>query len=219
MRLQIFDGGFFSMKVPLINGSPNEHGCTFTALNEVAETLNKNGIETWWHWIGKKPVSGCIACYQCRKIGHCVFNDAVNEINSRHSEIDGVIIGSPVYYAGPAGSLMAFLDRLFFSAPGKWFRKPAAAVVSCRRGGASAAFDRLNKYFTISNMPVVSSQYWNQVHGNTPEEVKKDFEGMQTMRTLGQNMAWLLKCIEAGKNSGVQEPVYENWTATNFIRE
>ncbi len=207
------------MKVLLINGSPNEHGCTYTALHEVEKTLNENNIETRIHWIGKKPVAGCIACFNCFKIGRCAFNDAVNEINSKLDEIDGIIIGSPVYYAGPNGSLAAFLDRLFFSGGDKWFRKPGACVVSCRRGGASAAFDRLNKYFTIKNMPVISSQYWNQVHGNTPDEVKQDLEGMQTMRTLGQNMAYFLKCIEAGQNAKISKPVYEDWIGTNFIRE
>ena len=207
------------MKVLLINGSPHENGCTFTALNEVAGSLNKNGIETEIFWIGKKPISGCAACWGCLKLGKCVFNDGVNELAARLDEFEGFIIGSPVYYAGVAGSLCAFLDRLFFSADSaKLFNKPGASVVSCRRGGASAAFDRLNKYFTIKNMPIVSSQYWNQVHGNTPDEVRQDFEGMQTMRTLGTNMAWLLKCIEAGRKAGIPDPELEPWTATNFIR-
>ena len=208
------------MKVLLINGSPNEHGCTFTALNEVAGSLNKNGIDTEIFWIGKKAIQGCIACMKCFELGRCVFdNDGVNKLSARLNEFDGYIIGSPVYYAGPAGSLCAFLDRLFFSGDEtKLFHKPGACIVSCRRGGASAAFDRLNKYFTIRNMPIVSSQYWNQVHGNTPEEVKQDLEGMQTMRTLGENMAWLLKCIEAGKKAGIDYPKLEEWTATNFIR-
>ena len=211
------------MKVLLINGSPNERGCTFTALSEVAETLNKNGIETEIFWIGKKAIHGCVACWACTKLGKCVFNDdGVNELAARLDEFDGFILGAPVYYAGIAGSMCAFLDRLFFSvdeSSGKKFaNKPGAAVVSCRRGGASAAFDRLNKYFTIRNMPIVSSQYWNQVHGNTPEEVKKDLEGLQTMRTLGANMAWLLKCIEAGKKSGVPLPEREEVIFTNFIR-
>ena len=206
------------MKVLLINGSPNEHGCTFTALNEVSESMKRRGIETEIFWIGKKAVQGCIACMKCFELGHCVFNDSVNELASRLDDIDGLIVGSPVYYAGPAGSLCAFLDRLFFSAGDKLDGKPGTCVVSCRRGGASAAFDRLNKYFTIKNMPIVSSQYWNQVHGNTPEEVKQDLEGMQTMRTLGENFAWLLKCIDAGRKAGVPEPEREEWVATNFIR-
>lgn len=206
------------MKVLLINGSPNEHGCTFTALNEVSEAMKRRGIETEIFWIGKKAVQGCIGCYKCFELGHCVFNDGVNEVASKLDSIDGLIVGSPVYYAGPAGSLCAFMDRLFFSAGDKLEGKPGACVVSCRRGGATAAFDRLNKYFTIKNMPIVSSQYWNQVHGNTPDEVKQDLEGMQTMRTLGENFAWLLKCIEAGRKAGIPEPEREEWVATNFIR-
>lgn len=206
------------MKVLLINGSPNQNGCTFTALNEVSETLKRRGIDTEIFWIGKKAMQGCISCFKCSELGHCVFNDSVNEIASKLDDIDGIIIGSPVYYGGPAGSLCAFLDRLFFSAGDKLENKPGACVVSCRRGGASAAFDRLNKYFTINNMPVVSSQYWNQVHGNTPEEVKQDSEGLQTMRTLGENFAWILKCIEAGKKAGINYPEREETVYTNFIR-
>ena len=206
------------MKVLLINGSPNEKGCTFTALNEVAGSLNENGIETEIFWIGKKAMQGCVACFGCARLGRCVFNDEVNALNARAGEFDGLIIGSPVYYAGPAGSLCAFMDRLFLSGAAKWAGKLGACVVSCRRGGASAAFDRLNKYFTINNMPVVSSQYWNQVHGFTPDDVRKDLEGLQTMRTLGVNMAYLLKCIDAGKKAGVPEPVREEQIPTNFIR-
>ncbi len=207
------------MKVLMINGSPNEKGCTFTALNEAAGSLSKNGIETEIFWLGRKAVQGCVACWGCSQLGRCVFNDdGVNILNARAAEFDGLIIGSPVYYAGPSGSLCAFLDRMFFSGGDKWEGKPGACVVSCRRGGASAAFDRLNKYFTINNMPVVSSQYWNQVHGNTPEEVMQDLEGLQTMRTLGVNMAYLLKCIDAVRKAGVPEPVREDPTATNFIR-
>ncbi len=206
------------MKVLLVNGSPHEKGCTFTALNEVAETLNKNGIETEIFWIGKKAIQGCVACWGCAKLGRCVFNDdGVNSLNARANEFDGLIIGSPVYYAGPAGQLTAFLDRLFFSGGEGWAGKPGACVVSCRRAGTVTSFDRLNKYFTINNMPVVSSRYWNEVHGNTPEEVKQDLEGMQIMRTLGINMAWLLKCIDAGNKAGVPKPEYEETVFTNFI--
>ena len=207
------------MKVLLINGSPNEHGCTFTALSEVAASLNKNGVDTEIFHIGKKAIHDCVACMGCAKLGRCVFgDDGVNDLNARAGEFDGLVIGSPVYYAGPAGSLCAFLDRFFFSGGAKWAGKLGACVVSCRRGGASAAFDRLNKYFTINNMPVVSSQYWNQVHGFTPDDVRKDLEGLQTMRTLGVNMAYLLKCIEAGKKAGVSEPEREETVYTNFIR-
>lgn len=206
------------MKVLLINGSPNEKGCTYTALKEIADTLEKEGISSEIFYLGKKPISGCIACGFCKTHGKCVFDDAVNELNARIGEFDGVILGSPVYYAGPSGQLTAFCDRLFYSSCGRFAGKLGAAVVSCRRGGASAAFDRLNKYFTISRMTVVSSQYWNQVHGNTPEEVVQDGEGMQTMRTLARETAWLLKCIEAGKQAGIERPAREPRISTNFIR-
>lgn len=206
------------MKVLLINGSPHEHGCTDTALCEVAGKLNEHGIETEFLYLGLNPMAGCIACGKCSESGRCVFRDQVNEVLDKLDEYDGMVIGSPVYYAGPSGQLCAFLDRLFFSSGGRMAGKFGAAVVSCRRGGASSAFDRLNKYFTISNMNVVSSQYWNQVHGFTPEDVRKDLEGMQTMRALGENMAWLLKSIEAGQNNHVPKPQYEPRVATNFIR-
>ena len=207
------------MKVLLINGSPNEHGCTYTALSETAETLQKHGIDTEILYLGKKPVAGCIACGKCRETGKCVFDDKVNEVIDKLDSIDALDVGAPVYYAGPSGQLPAFLDRLFYSGGGRMAGKLGASVVSCRRGGASAAFDRLNKYFTISSMPVVSSQYWNQVHGFTPEDVRKDGEGLQTMRTLGENMAWLLKCIEAGREKGISLPEYEERIATHFIMQ
>lgn len=206
------------MKVLLFNGSPNANGCTFTALREVETTLNKHGIESELFQVGKKPVAGCIACRKCKDGASCIFDDGVNELAARLDEFDGIVVGAPVYYAGPAGQATAFLDRLFYSAGKKLRGKPGAAVVSCRRGGASAAFDRLNKYFSINSMPIVTSQYWNQVHGNTPEEVRLDEEGLQTMRTLGENMAWLLRCIEAGKAAGIAAPNYEAPVRTNFIR-
>lgn len=206
------------MKVLLLNGSPHEKGCTYTALSEVAGALNKHNIETEIFWIGKEPVSGCLSCGSCNKTGICIFEDVVNQVAKKAAEADGFIVGSPVYYAGASGQVTAFLDRLFYSSSELLAMKPAAAVVSCRRGGASAAFDQLNKYFTINNMPIVSSQYWNQVHGNKPEEVKQDLEGMQTMRTLGENMAWLLACIEAGREAGVKLPKREPFARTNFIR-
>jgi multimeric flavodoxin WrbA len=188
------------MKVLLINGSPHKEGCTYTALKEVAGALEANGVETRIHHIGTKAVFGCTACSKCIELGRCALNDdAYNELLDLCLEADGIVIGSPVYYAGANGSLCALLDRIFFSAGGRLRYKPGAAVVSCRRGGASAAFDRLNKYFTISQMPVVSSQYWNSVHGFTSEDVKKDLEGLQTMRVLGSNMAWILKSIQAAK--------------------
>lgn len=205
-------------KVLLINGSPNKAGCTYTALREVEKSLNKNGVETEIFQLGKGPVQGCTGCGGCGRNGKCVFDDGVNRLEERLDEFDGLVIGSPVYYASPNGALLAFLDRLFFAAGKKFAGKPGAAVVSCRRGGATAAFDVLNKYFSISNMPIVTSQYWNQIHGNTPEEALQDAEGLQTMRTLGENMAWLIKCIQAGRAAGVPEPVYEKKQSTNFIR-
>ena len=203
------------MKVLLFNGSPNKEGCTYTALREVADTLEKKGIETELLWIGKEPVSGCKDCGGCRKLGHCVIDDGVAKLSARLEEFDGFVFGSPVYYASADGQLCSFMDRLFHSCSAKMRLKPAACVVSCRRGGASAAFDRINKYFTIAQMPVVSSRYWNQVHGYTPEDVRKDEEGLQTMRTLGDNMAWLLRCIE---KAALPLPEQERPVMTNFIR-
>lgn len=206
------------MKVLLINGSPHGHGCTYTALSEVAGALEKRGVETEIYHIGQKPIAGCIACGSCHASGKCVFDDGVNQLSARLGEFDALVVGSPVYYAGPSGQLCCFLDRLFFSSGRKMVGKLAASVVSCRRGGATAAFDRLNKYFTICNMNIVGSQYWNQVHGLSPEDVRRDEEGLQTMRTLGENMAWLLKSVEAGRGSGVALAEYEAPVSTNFIR-
>lgn len=206
------------MKVLLVNGSPHQHGCTYTALSEIKHTLQKENIEAEMFWVGKKPISGCIACKGCGKTGKCVIDDTVNEFLEKAKEADGFIFGSPVHYAGASGMLTSFMDRAFYHKAGLYQGKPAAAISSCRRGGASATFDQLNKYFTICSMPVVSSQYWNMVHGNTPEEVKQDLEGLQTMRTLGRNMAWMLKCIEAGKQNGILFPEHEEKIATNFIR-
>lgn len=207
------------MKALLICGSPNANGCTYTALSEVEKALHKNGVETEIFQIGKKPISGCIACRSCYKTGKCAIDDGVNAIAARLDEFDAIVIGSPVYYASANGALCALLDRLFYSAGGKMAGKVGAAVVSCRRGGASAAFDQLNKYFGISNMIVATSQYWNQIHGNTAEEALQDAEGLQTMRTLGENIAWLLRLIECGRNNGIKPPQYEEKKArTNFIR-
>jgi multimeric flavodoxin WrbA len=204
------------MKVLLVNGSPNKDGCTFTALTEVAGALQKNGVETEIFHIGRKPVHGCIGCGRCAEIDRCTFDDDVcNEMAAKMTAADGIVIGSPVYYAGPNGALCALLDRVFYSNSHKLANKPATAVVSCRRGGSTAAFDRLNKYFTISRMPVVTSQYWNMVHGLTPEDVRKDHEGMQIMRILGNDMAWMLKSIKEGKQ---QLPETEPRVYTNFVR-
>lgn len=206
------------MKVLLFNGSPNAKGCTYTALSEVAKILNEEGIDTEIYHVGTKPVSGCIACGKCKSGTPCIIDDAVTALANRLEEFDGIVLGAPIYYAGPSGQSTVFLDRLFYSAGWKLTNKPGAAIVSCRRGGASAGYDRLLKYFGITSMPIVTSQYWNQVHGNTPEEVLRDEEGMQTMRTLGRNMAWMLRCIEAGKAAGVPAPVQEPKVRTNFIR-
>ncbi len=206
------------MKVILVNGSPKERGCTYTALEEVAKTLENQGIETEIFQVGAKPVAGCIGCGACASTGNCFVEDGVNEFVEKAKTADGFVFGSPVHYAAASGSITSFLDRAFYGKGAAFEGKPGAAVVSCRRGGASAAFDQLNKYFTINSMPIVSSQYWNQVHGNTPEEVRQDAEGLQTMRTLGNNMAWLLKCIEAGKRAGIAFPEREPVMRTNFIR-
>jgi len=204
------------MKVLLINGSPRKQGNTYFSLSEVARTLNNEGIDTEIIHIGTKAVQGCIACMKCTELGYCAFNDRLyNDVRDKLMEVDGVIIGSPVYFSGPNGSLCALLDRLFYSSKQYLQYKPAAAVVVCRRGGASAAFDRLNKYFTILNMPVVSSQYWNSVHGMTPGEVMQDAEGLQTMRTLGKNMAWLLNSIHQNR---IACPDKEEVIRSNFIR-
>lgn len=207
------------MKVILVNGSPKVKGCTYTALCEVAGALEKSGIETEIFHVGTEAIRGCMGCGACRKLDKkCVYNDSVNTFIEKAETADGFIFGSPVHYASASGVLTSFLDRAFYAGKPNFEYKPGAVIVSCRRGGASAAFDQLNKYFTISNMPIVSSQYWNQVHGNNPEEVKQDLEGMQTMRTLGNNMAWLLKTIEAGKKAGIDLPEKEIKVATNFIR-
>lgn len=205
------------MKVLLINGSPRRNGCTFTALSEVEKTLHREGVETELVQLGAKAVQGCIACGRCKTLGRCVFDDLVNETAPKLEAADGLVVGSPVYYASANGSLIAFLDRLFYSTPFDKTMKAGAAVLSCRRGGASASFDELNKYFTISGMPVVSSQYWNSVHGNTPEEVGQDLEGLQIMRTLGRNMAFLVKSIALGREK-LGLPEKEPRVSTNFIR-
>ena len=206
------------MKVLLINGSPHAKGCTYTALCEVAEALNKEGIETEIFQVGTKPISGCLGCGACMKTGRCVISDTVNEFLDLAEQADGIVFGSPVHFASASGMLTSFMDRAFYGRGNLFAYKPAAAIMSCRRGGATAAFEQINKYFTISNMPIVGSQYWNMVHGNTPDEVKQDLEGLQTMRTLGLNMAWLLKSIQAGKDAGLQLPQREPAVKTNFIR-
>ena len=206
------------MKVVLINGSPHEKGCTHRALTEIAHTLEESGVEAKILWLGKDAIAGCRGCGACAKLGKCVIEDAVNALAPHILEADGVVFGSPVHYAAASGAITAFMDRLFYSSSRRLAGKPACAVFSCRRGGASAAFDQLNKYFTISSMPIVSGQYWNMVHGSKPEDVEEDREGLQVMRSLGRNMAWLLSCIEAGKEKGILFPEKEAPIRTNFIR-
>lgn len=207
------------MKVLLVNGGPHKEGCTYTALCEVAKTLNEEGIETEIFWIGNKPVGGCIACNTCVNTGKCAFDDVVNQCREKANEADGFVFGSPVHYAAASGNMTAFMDRLFYSGGNKTFYlKPAAAVVSARRAGTTAALDQLNKYFTIKEMPIVSSRYWNMVHGATAEQVKEDAEGLYTMRVLGRNMAYMLHCQEAARNAGVALPKQETPVFTNFIR-
>ena len=206
------------MQVLLVNGSPHAKGCTFTALSEIAAELEKQGIGSQIFQLGTQPIAGCIGCGACRKTGRCFRDDKVNEALALVPEFDGFVFGSPVYYGSASGQLESFLDRLFFSGSSLFANKPGAAVVSCRRGGASAAFEQINKYFGMNNMPVVTSIYWNQVHGNTPDEVRQDAEGLQTMRQLARNMAWMLRCFEAGKAAGVPLPEKEPVIRTNFIR-
>ena len=210
------------MNVLLVNGSPHANGCTYTALEEVAKTLNAEKIPTQIFQLGTKPLAGCIACKTCAQTGRCAFPDSVNDFLDLAKDADGFVFGSPVHYAAASGAITSFLDRAFYAdrCSGKqaFHLKPAAAVVSARRAGTTATLDQLNKYFTISEMPVISSRYWNMVHGATPEDVKKDLEGLQTMRVLARNMAWFLKCKEAGIKAGVKFPEREETILTNFIR-
>ena len=204
------------MKVLLVNGSPNKNGCTNEALLEIAKTLQENGMETEIFWIGNKPISGCIGCGQCMKTKKCFIEDKVNEFLEKAKISDGFIFGTPVHYAGPSGFITSFMDRAFYGKANIYKGKPAACITSCRRAGGLSAFDRLNKYFSYSCMPIVSSNYWNGVFGATKEEVRQDLEGMQTMRILGNNMAWLLKCIESGKENKILFPEMEKKVFTNF---
>ena len=212
------------MKVLLFNGSPHKHGCTCTALEEISKTLQEEGIDSEIYQIGIKSLTPCRGCGACTQLGRCVINDDdVNNFVDRCKDFDGFIFGSPVHYASACGGITAFLDRALFSAfmsgRGEVFSyKPAAAVVSARRSGTTATLDQLNKYMTISQMPIISGRYWNMVHGHTPDEVKQDLEGMQNMRILARNMAWHLKCMEAGKRAGVPMPKQEEIVFTNFIR-
>ena len=207
------------MKVLLLNGRPHAHGTTEAALSEAARVLKEEGIDTEIYHLGTAAVHGCIDCRSCGKTGRCVFqDDPVNTIIEKAASCDGFIFGSPVHFAGPAGVLHAALDRAFYAGKRNFAYKPGAAVVCCRRGGATAAFDSLNKYFTIANMPVVPSQYWNMVHGANADDAQQDAEGLQTMRTLARNMAWMLRCFEAGRKAGISVPTAEPIARTNFIR-
>lgn len=206
------------MKVLLINGSSHEKGSTYTALSTCALSLEKNGIDTEILCIGSGPVHGCTGCGACSKTGKCIYDDIGNVICEKLDGIDGLILGSPVYYASSNGAMNAILDRVFYAASSKLWGKPGASVAVARRAGTTATIDQLNKYFTISGMPIVSSCYWNMAHGNTGDEVIQDFEGMNIMATLGTNMAWLIKCIEAGKKSGISLPEIPQKIRTNFIR-
>ena len=206
------------MKVLLINGSSHRNGSTYTALEEVAIALRKEDIETEFFQLGNPEIRDCSGCKACRQIGKCVYDDIVNVFVEKAVEFDGFVFGTPVYYAHPSGRILSFMDRAFYSGSSAFAYKPAAAIASARRSGTTASFDVLNKYFTINNMPVISSQYWNNIHGNNADEAKQDLEGLQTMRILGRNMAWILKCIEYGKKSGIMPPVKEEKLYTNFIR-
>lgn len=206
------------MKVLLVNGSPHKNGCTNEALLEIKNTLEENGIDAEIFWIGTKPLSGCLGCGSCFESKRCIIDDKVNEFLDKAVLADGFIFGSPVHYAGASGAIVSFMDRVFYGKPNVFKGKPAACITSCRRAGGTSTFDILNKYFAYSCMPIVTSNYWNGVFGSTPEEVRKDEEGMQTMRILANNMAWMLKCIDAGKKAGVEFPKTEKKVFTNFIR-
>lgn len=209
------------MKVILFNGSPKEHGCTYTALSEVATALQQDGIETEIFQIGNKAIRGCVGCGMCSQnpSHHCVYDeDTVNAAIDLIKDADGFVFGTPVHFASASGFITAFMDRLFWAGGSYLAYKPAACIASARRAGTTATLDQLAKYFGIRNMPVISGSYWNMVHGNTPEEVKKDLEGLQTMQNVGHNMAWILKCIEAGRQAGIDRPAPVSGSKTNFIR-
>ena len=210
------------MKVLLVNGSPHKEGCTYTALCEVSSALNQNGIDTDIFWIGNRPISGCIACHRCDELNRCVLKDTVNEFLAIAGDYDGYIFGSPVHWGSADGAITSFLDRAFYAdlngKGNRFYLKPAAAVISARRAGTTASWDQINRYFGLMQMPIITSRYWNIVHGATPDQVKQDLEGMQVMRILGNNMAYFLKCKEMGEKLGIPEPAKEKPVFTNFIR-
>jgi len=205
------------MKVLLVNGSPHEHGCVYTALKEVADRLESQGIGTEIHWIGKGDISGCRSCMYCVKHGRCCIDDDASSITDRIPEFDGFVFGAPVYYSGPAGQMCSWMDRFFYSSKGRLDGKIAASVVNARRGGNTESFARMNMYYLMNNMIVPGSQYWNMTHGFVPEDVKKDLEGLQTMRALADNISWLIKCIYAGEEAGIEKPAREPWIPTHFM--
>ena len=211
------------MKVLLFNGSPHKNGCTYVALEEIAKTLREEGIESEIYQLGTEPIAACRGCYACGQLGKCVINDKVNDFVEYAANFDGFIFGSPVHYASASGAITAFLDRVFFAASRRkagnvFTHKPGAAIVSARRAGTTAALDQLNKYFMITQMPIISGRYWNMVHGASPEQVLEDKEGLQNMRILARNMAWHLKCKEAGEKAGIPLPKTEETVFTNFVR-
>lgn len=210
------------MKVLLVNGSPHENGCTYTALSEIAQTLKEEGIDSEIYFIGNEAISPCRACRACAQLKKCIIDDKVNAFLDKAADFDGYIFGSPVHYASASGSIVPFMDRAFYasSLSGRHIfrRKPGAAIVSARRAGTTATLDQLNKYFQITEMPIISGRYWNMVHGSNPNEVKQDLEGMQNMRILARNFAYSLKCKEAGQKAGIPEPITEQAVFTNFIR-
>ena len=210
------------MKVLLVNGGPHKNGCTFTALTQIAETLQEEGVESDIFWIGNKPISGCLGCKVCATRKACVIDDKVNEFLDLAADYDGFVFGTPGRWAGATGAITSFLDRVFYadfcSGRSNFYLKPAAAIMSARRAGTTATWDQMNKYFGLMQMPIVTSRYWNMVHGAAPDQVKEDLEGMQCMRFLARNMAWFLRCKEAGEKAGVPLPRQEQITFTNFIR-
>ena len=211
------------MKVLLTNGSPHRKGCTHRALCEVSEALNENGIDTDMFWIGNHPLGGCIGCKACKERNQCAFEDSVNDFLKIAGDYDGFVFGTPVHWGAASGAMTSFLDRAFYAdrngGGNRFFLKPAAAVISARRAGTTATWDQINKYFGLLQMPIITSRYWNIVHGTTPEEVEKDLEGLQTMRFLGNHMAFYLNCKEMGETLGIPRPKQETVTFTNFIRE
>lgn len=206
------------MKIMLVNGSPHVHGCTDAALQEIARVLEAEGAGCEIFWIGNQPIGGCMGCGQCRTLGKCVMEDSVNVFLDKARDYDGFVFGSPVHYAGISGAMTSFMDRVFYAGSSQFYLKPGASIVSARRAGTTAALDQMNKYMTISQMPVISSCYWNMVHGSKPEEIRQDEEGLQVMRTLAHNMLYFLRCKEAGRRLGVSLPEREPRVFTNFVR-